>query len=34
MIVVFKDICLQELYVNGKTSNKKYRFQPQIVKAY
>ena len=31
MIVVFEKQYLQELYVQGSTTNHKYRFQPQIV---
>ena len=34
MIVTFDKIYLQELYVKGKTEDKKHRFQPQIVKKY
>ena len=31
MIVVFEKEYLQELYVQGRTTNRKYWFQPQIV---
>ena len=31
MIVTFKEKYLQELYETGKTTNKKYRFQPEII---
>jgi proteic killer suppression protein len=34
MIVTFEEIYLKELYENGKTSDKKHRFQPDIVKRY
>jgi proteic killer suppression protein len=34
MIITFEEIYLQELYVGGKTSDKKHRFQPQIVSKY
>lgn len=34
MIVTFEQTYLKELYENGKTSNKKHRFQPSIVKRY
>ena len=34
MIVVFEKEYLQELYVQGRTSNRKYWFQPQIVAKY
>ena len=34
MIVTFEQIYLQELYTKGKASNKKHRFQPQIVGKY
>ena len=34
MIVTFNQTYLQELYVSGKTSDKKHRFQPQIVSKY
>lgn len=34
MIVKFDKEYLQELYVNGRTTNKKYRFQPEIVVRY
>lgn len=34
MIVTFEETYLKELYENGKTSDKKHRFQPSIVKRY
>jgi len=34
MIVTFDKTYLQELYVNGKTKDKKHRFQPQIIAKY
>jgi proteic killer suppression protein len=34
MIVTFEHTYLKELYENGKTSDKKHRFQPSIVKRY
>lgn len=34
MIVVFDQTYLRELFENGKTSDKKHRFQPDIVKRY
>jgi len=34
MIVTFEEKYLQELYEIGKTTNKKYRFQPEIVRKY
>ena len=34
MIVAFVETYLRELYENGKTSDKKHRFQPSIVKRY
>ncbi|MBP5523941.1 MAG: type II toxin-antitoxin system RelE/ParE family toxin [Bacteroidaceae bacterium] len=34
MIVSFEKEYLKELYIDGKSSDKKYRFQPQIVKKY
>lgn len=34
MIVTFDQIYLQELYVDGKASDKKHRYQPQIVSKY
>lgn len=34
MIVTFEKSYLKELYENGKSSDKKYRFQPDIVKRY
>lgn len=34
MIVVFAKTYLEELYESGRTSEKKYRFQPDIVSRY
>jgi proteic killer suppression protein len=34
MIVTFEEIYLKELYLKGRTSDKKHRFQPDIVKRY
>jgi proteic killer suppression protein len=34
MIVTFEETYLKELYESGKTSDKKHRFQPSIVKRY
>jgi proteic killer suppression protein len=34
MIVTFEHIYLRELYESGTTSDKKHRFQPDIVKRY
>lgn len=34
MIVTFEETYLQELYERGTTSNKKHRYQPDIVKRY
>lgn len=34
MIVTFEEDYLRELYEDGQASNKKQRFQPQIVKKY
>lgn len=34
MIVTFEEKYLQELYTNGKTTDKKHRFQPEIVRKY
>ena len=34
MIVTFEEKYLQELYENGKTDEKKHRFQPEIVRKY
>ncbi|MBE6331920.1 MAG: addiction module killer protein [Bacteroidales bacterium] len=34
MIVTFDQKYLQELYVDGKSSDKKHRFQPQIIAKY
>ena len=34
MKVTFNEEYLEELYTKGKSGNKKYRFQPQIVRGY
>lgn len=34
MLVTFGETYLKELYEKGKTSDKKHRFQPSIVKRY
>lgn len=34
MIVTFEQTYLQELYVEGKSRDKKHRFQPQVVSKY
>ncbi|MBO6025972.1 MAG: type II toxin-antitoxin system RelE/ParE family toxin [Bacteroidales bacterium] len=34
MIVTFDKVYLQELYEQGKTGDKKHRYQPDIVKRY
>jgi proteic killer suppression protein len=34
MDIRFDETYLEELYETGKTTDKKYRFQPQIVKKY
>ena len=34
MIIEFDKEYLRELYYNGKSSDKKHRFQPQVVKRY
>ncbi len=34
MIVTFEEEYLRELYEKGKTSDKKHRFQPEIVRKY
>lgn len=34
MKVTFNEEYLEELYTEGKSRNKKYRFQPQIVRGY
>ncbi len=34
MIVIFEKEYLMELYVSGKTSDKKHMFQPEIIKGY
>lgn len=34
MVITFEKEYLQELYVNGKASDKKHRFQPDVVSRY
>lgn len=34
MIIVFEKTYLQELYVHGRASDKKHRFQPAVVTKY
>ena len=34
MIVTFEKEYLRDLYVLGKTTDKKYRFQPEIIRKY
>lgn len=34
MVVTFEKEYLQELYVRGKTSDKKHRFQPDVIARY
>lgn len=34
MIVAFEKAYLRDLYESGKTADKKYRFQPDVVKRY
>lgn len=34
MIVTFEEEYLRELYEGGQTSDKKHRFQPQIIRKY
>lgn len=34
MIIEFEQNWLRELYEEGKTSNRKYRFQPTVIKQY
>lgn len=34
MIIAFEKEYLRELYEEGKSSNKKYRFQPSVIKQY
>ncbi|MGG7034458.1 MAG: type II toxin-antitoxin system RelE/ParE family toxin [Flavobacterium sp.] len=34
MVIKFEKEYLEELYTEGKAKNKKYRFQPQVVKNY
>lgn len=34
MIIEFDKDYLRELYMNGKTSDKKHRYQPEVVRGY
>ena len=34
MEIIFEEDYLKELYYEGKAHNRKYRFQPQVVKKY
>lgn len=34
MEIIFEKDYLKELYENGKTRNKKHRFQPNVIKKY
>jgi proteic killer suppression protein len=34
MEIIFKKEYLSELYYKGKSSNKKYRFQPEVINRY
>lgn len=34
MRIEFFETHLEELYLNGKTKNKKYRYQPQVIRKY
>lgn len=34
MVVIFEQTYLRELYETGRTSDKRHRFQPDIVKRY
>lgn len=34
MVVIFEQAYLQELFETGRTSDKKHRFQPEIIKRY
>lgn len=34
MVVTFEETYLQDLYEKGKTDDKKYRYQPDIIKRY
>lgn len=34
MNIVFDKECLSDLYFNGKTNDKKHRFQPEVVRSY
>lgn len=34
MKIEFSEPHLEELYTNGKAKNKKYRYQPQVIKKY
>jgi len=34
MVIEFEKEYLEELYKNGKSKNKKHRFQPQVIRQY
>lgn len=34
MIIEFSETYLEDLYTEGKTKNKKFRFQPQVIRKY
>ena len=34
MIIEFEKVYLHELYTEGKTSDKKHRYQPEVVRGY
>ena len=34
MVIIFDKVYLRDLYCFGKTEDKKYRFQPEIVRKY
>ena len=34
MVILFDKVYLKDLYCSGKTADKKYRFQPEIVRRY
>ena len=34
MVIEFEKEYLEEMYVEGKTKNKKHRFQPSVIKQY
>ena len=34
MDIIFEKVYLEDLYLKGKSNDKKHRFQPEIIKAY